>query len=91
MLTGCCSPAQLTASESLVAQAQAASEATGGTLAPYGALALAALQGDECTVSALVDAAAPEVTERGEGAGMTAVGMANARAVPRPRPLPGSM
>jgi len=69
---------QLTASESLVAQAQAATEATGGTLAPYGALSLAALQGDECSVSALVDAAAPELTERGEGAGMSAVGMANA-------------
>ncbi len=69
---------QLTASESLVAQARAATEATGGALAPYGALSLAALQGDECAVSALVDTAAPEVTERGEGAGMTAVGMANA-------------
>jgi DNA-binding CsgD family transcriptional regulator len=69
---------QLTASESLVAQAQVATEATGGTLAPYGALALAAVQGDESAVSALVEAVAPEVTERGEGAGMTAVGMANA-------------
>ncbi len=69
---------QLTASESLVTQAQAATEATGGTLAPYGALSLAALQGNESTVAALVDAAAPELTERGEGAGMTAVGMANA-------------
>jgi DNA-binding CsgD family transcriptional regulator len=62
----------------LVAQAQVATEATGGTLAPYGALALAAVQGDESAVSALVEAVAPEVTERGEGAGMTAVGMANA-------------
>ncbi len=69
---------QLTASESLVAQAQAATEATGGTLAPYGALSLAALQGDEAAVAALVDAAAPEATERGEGAGMTAAGMASA-------------
>ena len=69
---------QLTASESLAAQAQAATEATGGTLAPYAALSLAGLKGDERAVAALVDAAAPEVTERGEGAGMTAVGMANA-------------
>jgi DNA-binding CsgD family transcriptional regulator len=69
---------QLTAAESLVAQAQAATDATGGTLAPYGALAIAALRGDERAVAALVDAVAPEVTERGEGAGMTAVGMANA-------------
>lgn len=70
---------QLTASQSLVAQAQAATEATGGTLTPYGALSLAALQGDERTVTALVDAIAPELTERGEGAGMAAVGMANAQ------------
>jgi DNA-binding CsgD family transcriptional regulator len=69
---------ELTASESLVAQAQAATEATGGTLAPYSELSLAALRGDEHTVSALVDGFAPGVTERGEGAGMTAVGMANA-------------
>jgi len=69
---------QLTASESLVVQAHAATEATGVTLAPYGALSLAALQGDEGAVSALVDATAPEVTERGEGAGMAAVGMASA-------------
>jgi DNA-binding CsgD family transcriptional regulator len=69
---------ELTASESLVAQAKAATEATGGTLAPYGELSLAALQGDERTVTALVDGVAPEVAERGEGAGMTAVGMANA-------------
>jgi DNA-binding CsgD family transcriptional regulator len=69
---------ELTASESLVAQAQAATEATGGTLAPYSALAVAALRGDERRVSALADAVAPEVTERGEGVGMTALGMANA-------------
>ena len=69
---------ELTASESLVTQAKAAAEATGGTLAPYGELSLVALRGDERRVSTLVDAVAPEVTERGEGAAMTAVGMANA-------------
>ncbi len=69
---------ELTASESLVAQAQAATEATGGTLAPYGELSLAALRGDEHAVAALADAMAPELAQRGEGAGMTAVGMANA-------------
>jgi DNA-binding CsgD family transcriptional regulator len=69
---------ELTVSESLVVQAQAATEATGGTLAPYGALSLAALRGDERRMSALIDAAAPEMNERGEGAGMSAVGMATA-------------
>jgi DNA-binding CsgD family transcriptional regulator len=71
LLTG-----QLTASQSLVVQAKAATEATGGTLAPYGALSLVALQGHESAVSALVDEVAPKVSERGEGAGVTAVGMA---------------
>jgi DNA-binding CsgD family transcriptional regulator len=69
---------ELIAADSLATQAQAATQATGGTLAPYGALAIAALRGDERAVSTLVDAVAPELTERGEGAGMTAVGMANA-------------
>jgi len=69
---------QLTVSEALAAQAQAATDATAGTLAPYAALSIAALRGAESAVSALVDAVAPDVTERGEGAGMTAVGMANA-------------
>jgi DNA-binding CsgD family transcriptional regulator len=73
LLTG-----QLAAADSLVAQAVAATEATGGMLAPYGALSLAALRGDEGEVSALVDAASRDVTERGEGAGMTAAGMATA-------------
>ncbi len=73
LLTG-----QLTTAESLVVQAQAATEATGGLLAPYSALSLAALQGDERVLQALVDTAAPEVTMRGEGAGMSAVGMATA-------------
>jgi DNA-binding CsgD family transcriptional regulator len=69
---------ELTASEALVAEAQAATEATGGTLAPYGALSIAGLRGDERRVSTLVDAVAPEATGRGEGAAVTAVGMANA-------------
>jgi DNA-binding CsgD family transcriptional regulator len=69
---------QLTAADSLVAEALAATEATGGTLAPYGALSLAGLRGDEGKLSALVDAASRDVTERGEGAGVTAVGMASA-------------
>jgi DNA-binding CsgD family transcriptional regulator len=68
---------QLNAAESLVFQAQAATEATGGLLAPYGALSLAALQGNERSLAELVDAAAPEATKRGEGTGMTAVGMAS--------------
>jgi hypothetical protein len=82
---------QLTSSEAPAAQAQAATEAVGGTLAPYGALPIAAVRGDESAVSALVDAIAPDVTERGEGAGMAAVGMAKCAAVPRPWPIPGGV
>jgi len=73
LLTG-----HLTASETLAAEALTATEATGGGLAPYGALSLAALQGDECRVSALADEVTRDVIERGEGAGMAAVGMASA-------------
>jgi DNA-binding NarL/FixJ family response regulator len=73
LLTG-----QLNASAALVAQAAIANEATGGTLTPYAALSLAALRGDETAVSALVDGASRDVTERGEGAGMSAVGLASA-------------
>ena len=68
---------QLDAADVLVAEALIATEATGGTLAPYGALSAASLRGDEGTVSALVDAASAAATERGEGAAITAAGMAS--------------
>ena len=69
---------QLTASDALSEEALTATEATGGALAPYGALSLAALRGDERAVSRLIDSVAPEVSERGEGVAMSAIGMANA-------------
>ncbi len=73
LLTG-----HLAASEAMVAESVTAMQATGGARTPYGDLQLAALRGDEARVSALADAASPDVAERGEGAGMAAVGMANA-------------
>ncbi len=73
LLTG-----RLAESQALVAEAQTATEAIAGTLTPYAGLQLAALRGDETTVSALADAVLRDAAGRGEGAGMAAAGMANA-------------
>jgi ATP/maltotriose-dependent transcriptional regulator MalT len=68
----------LTAAASLTGEAQAVKEATGSNLAPYGALGLAALRGDEAGTLALLDATREDVTRRGEGAGITFAEWANA-------------
>ncbi|MGH3804801.1 MAG: helix-turn-helix transcriptional regulator, partial [Pseudonocardiaceae bacterium] len=68
----------LTAAASLTDELQAVKEATGSALAPYGALGVAALRGDEAEASALIDATIKDVTRRGEGAGITFAQWANA-------------
>ena len=68
----------LTSAASLTAEAQAVNEATGSNLAPYGALGLAALRGDEQGTPALLEATKEDVTRRGEGAGITFTEWANA-------------
>ena len=68
----------LTAAASLIDELQAVKEATGSGLAPYGALGLAALRGDEAGASALIDATIKDVTRRGEGIGITFAEWANA-------------
>ncbi len=68
----------LTAAASLTDELQAVKEATGSGLAPYGALGVAALRGDEAQASALIDATIKDVTRRGEGAGITFAEWANA-------------
>jgi hypothetical protein len=68
----------LTAAASLTDEAQAIKEATGTNLAPYGALSLAALRGDEAGTLALLDATKKDVTRRGEGSGITFAEWANA-------------
>ncbi|MFD3440725.1 AAA family ATPase [Streptomyces sp. NPDC058685] len=68
----------LTAASSLTEELQAVTHATGSVLAPYGALGLAALRGDEAGASALVDATLKDVTGRGEGVGITFAEWANA-------------
>ena len=58
---------ELAAAASLVEEVQVATEATGSSLAPYGALGLAALRGRQAEASALASAAREEVMLRGEG------------------------
>jgi DNA-binding CsgD family transcriptional regulator len=56
---------------SLVQEVDAITEATGTSLAPYGALELAAIEGQEGETLELIVATAHEVTSRGEGFGLT--------------------
>jgi DNA-binding CsgD family transcriptional regulator len=55
----------------LIAEAQAAADATGTQLAPYGALAVAAWRGHEAETTELIQATMDGVTSRGEGRGVT--------------------
>jgi DNA-binding CsgD family transcriptional regulator len=68
----------LTAAASLTDEGQAVTEATGSNLAPYAALALAALRGREAEASALIEATVREVPRRGEGIGIAVAQWANA-------------
>jgi tetratricopeptide (TPR) repeat protein len=69
---------ELTAAASLVEQIQAATEATGSTLAAYGAMGLTALRGREAEAASLIAATRAEVTRRGEGIGISILGWAEA-------------
>lgn len=55
---------------SLTDEVQAANEATGGSLAPYGRLALAAFRGDRTETLALVGSTKQDGSRRGEGIGI---------------------
>jgi DNA-binding CsgD family transcriptional regulator len=57
------------AAAALVEEVRAVQEATGSTIAPYGALVHAALQGRATPARELVDATIEEVVQRGEGMG----------------------
>ncbi|MEU7630808.1 AAA family ATPase [Nocardia sp. NPDC049220] len=54
-----------------VEELQAAQDATRSSLAPYAALGLAALRGEQKKTSALIEATVREVTARGEGNGVS--------------------
>jgi DNA-binding CsgD family transcriptional regulator len=69
---------ELTAAASLVDEIRAATEATGSTLAPYGAVGLAALRGREPEAISLIDESRVDVTRRGEGIGLSVLDWAQA-------------
>ena len=69
---------ELTAAASLTEEVRAATEATGSSLAPYGALGVAVLRGQEAEASALIRATGQDVALRGEGVGVTLTEWANA-------------
>jgi DNA-binding CsgD family transcriptional regulator len=58
------------AAASLIEELRAATEATGTRLAPYAALGVAAMSGEEDRTAALVDATVSDVSPRGEGIGI---------------------
>lgn len=58
---------ELTEASAMVGELQAAMEATGISLAPYAALAVAARRGQRAEATTLIEATTREVSERGEG------------------------
>ena len=69
---------ELTAAASLVDEIEAATDAMGSTLAPYGKVGLAALRGREVEAIDLIGRTRTEVTRRGEGIGVSVVDWAEA-------------
>jgi DNA-binding CsgD family transcriptional regulator len=64
---------EFAAAASLAAEIESVTEATGSSIAPYGALTLAALRGQQAEASALIEAGKKDVERRGEGAGLSFV------------------
>jgi DNA-binding CsgD family transcriptional regulator len=69
---------ELEMAEALIGEAGVATEATGAGLTPWGAVALAALRGREHEAAAMLDVAAADATQRGEGIGLTVIAWARA-------------
>ena len=69
---------EFTLAASMVAQAESAIGATGSSIAPYGALALAAFRGQEARAAGLIQTATDDVGRRGEGGGLGFVDWADA-------------
>ena len=63
---------------SLVAQAESVTEATGSSIAPYGAVALAAFRGREAQAAHLLQTATDDAERRGEGRALSFIGWADA-------------
>ena len=60
-----------TAAAALIAEADAVCEATGSRAAPYAAMMLASLRGDEAEATALIEATIAEATAEGQGIAVT--------------------
>ena len=69
---------EFTEAASLVAQAESVTEATGSSIAPYGAVALAAYRGQEAQATQLIQTAADDAERRGEGRALSFIGWADA-------------
>ena len=69
---------ELPAAASLTAEVTAATEATGTTLTPYGALGLAAFRGTDAGATALIEPIMKDATHRGEGIGVSVAEWASA-------------
>jgi DNA-binding CsgD family transcriptional regulator len=61
---------EFTPAASLVAQAEAVTEATGSSIAPYGALTLAVFRGREAQAAHLIQTVTDDAERRGEGEGL---------------------
>jgi DNA-binding CsgD family transcriptional regulator len=62
----------------MVAQAESVIEATGSSIAPYGAVALSVFRGQEAQAAHLIQTATDDVGRRGEGAGLSFLQWADA-------------
>ena len=64
---------EFTEAASLVARAESVAEATGSSIAPYGALGLAVFRGREAQAAHLIQTATDDAGRRGEGGGLSLV------------------
>ena len=69
---------EFTEAASLAAQAESVTEATGSSIAPYGAVALAAFRGREAQAAQLIQTATGDAERRGEGRALSFIGWAAA-------------
>ena len=69
---------EFTEAASMVAQAESVIEVTGSSLAPYGAVALAAFRGQQAQAAQLIQTVTDDVRRRGEGRALSLIGWADA-------------
>ena len=69
---------EFTEAAAMVAQAESVIEATGSSIAPYGALALAAFRGQQAQAAHLIQIATDDAERRGEGRALSLIGWADA-------------